>query len=92
MDTGPIKTKGVTLAVKAGNLARAVGRMASAVREGRGVFVPPATYEERMKICRACEHWRESGNLGLGECGHPRCGCTRAKQRLTTEKCPLHKW
>lgn len=51
-----------------------------------------ATRKARGAICAACEHWRPGGNLGLGECAAPGCGCTRAKWWLATEACPLGKW
>lgn len=47
---------------------------------------------ERRAICEACPAWRPKGNLGLGECVDPRCGCSRLKRWLATERCPAGKW
>ena len=41
----------------------------------------------RKSICDACELWNAKGNLGLGECTAPGCGCTKAKLVLATSKC-----
>lgn len=46
----------------------------------------------RIAICSVCPHWNGDGNIGLGECLAPGCGCTRAKVWLATERCPLKKW
>ena len=35
---------------------------------------------------------REKGNFGLGECIHPKCGCTRFKPGWATEHCPIGEW
>jgi len=55
-------------------------------------ITPKAARRERAGICAACPHWRPGGNLGLGECTAPGCGCTRAKWWIATEACPLRKW
>jgi hypothetical protein len=44
----------------------------------------------RLTICKACEQFLPGGNLMLGEC--KKCGCTKLKTFLATEKCPLGKW
>lgn len=49
-------------------------------------------YGSRMAICSACAHWDGAARLGLGACRAPGCGCTRFKQWLATERCPLNKW
>lgn len=48
----------------------------------------------RLAICQLCPFYNASGNLGLGECQAPGCGCTRAKLALATARCPLKppKW
>lgn len=75
-------------AQKLRNLRRALGRWNAAGRP----TASRATRKARGAICSACEHWRPGGNLGLGECAAPGCGCTRAKWWLATEACPLGKW
>lgn len=51
-----------------------------------------ATRRQREAICKACPKWSAKGNWGLGECTHPKCGCTKAKIMLATSKCPDGKW
>jgi hypothetical protein len=51
-----------------------------------------AVRQARLATCRACEYYLASGNLGLGECRYPGCGCTRAKAALATSMCPAGKW
>jgi hypothetical protein len=46
----------------------------------------------RLAVCKTCTYWSPRGNFGLGECGYPGCGCTRAKAALGTSKCPAGKW
>ena len=46
----------------------------------------------RRAACLACDRWAPEGNLGLGECRHPECGCSGAKRALATEHCPAGKW
>lgn len=46
----------------------------------------------RGGACAACDFWHPLGNLGLGECRAPSCGCTRLKRWVATEKCPEGKW
>jgi len=58
---------------------------------------PLTPREERRRrdaLCAACEYFNRGGNLGLGECLAPGCGCTRAKTWLATSRCPLPepKW
>lgn len=59
--------------------------------------LPRASRQERQRrlaICQACQYYAPTGNLGLGECRAPGCGCTRAKLALATSQCPLipPKW
>ena len=51
-------------------------------------LVPREFRRERLAICGACPYWSAAGNLGLGECKYPGCGCTRVKAALSTSKCP----
>ncbi len=53
-------------------------------------FVPREVRLQRLAICRACEYFNAKGNLGLGECKHPGCGCSKVKAALATSVCP-HK-
>ena len=60
---------------------------------GSGCALAPSRERKiRSAICSACPHWYGLGNLGLGECRAPGCGCTRAKVWLATERCPIGKW
>lgn len=77
-----------SLATKAGRLLRA-GR--AWLKAGAPV-TPPEVREARRALCDACDYFRPAGNLGLGKCTAPGCGCTRGKLWLATEKCPLNKW
>ena len=66
-----------------------------ALRRWRGsgfAMTPGRERRIRSAICAVCPHWHGLGNLGLGECRAPGCGCTRAKIWLATEACPLGKW
>lgn len=81
-----------TLSTKAGNAAKAGVRIAKAAVSGQRVRVSTEERDRRLAICRACEYWNEAGNVGLGECKHPGCGCTRFKHGLATETCPAGKW
>ena len=87
-------TEGPTLTAKAKHAAAAAGRVFRAVATGQPVRVTPEERERRLAICRACPggYWNEGGNIGLGECKHPDCGCTRFKQGLATETCPAGYW
>ena len=54
--------------------------------------VPKAVFDNRSKICEECPFW--SGNTTPG---YPinfctKCGCTKLKAYLPTEKCPIGKW
>ena len=57
-------------------------------------LTPRAERKRRDAICAACEYFNKGGNLGLGECLAPGCGCSRAKTLLATSRCPLPqpKW
>ena len=51
----------------------------------------PEELEFRLKTCKGCEFWDESGFVNTGRCA--KCGCsTQAKLRMATEKCPVGKW
>ena len=55
-------------------------------------FAPQEAVEIRMSICRKCDYWEEVARWGLGKCRHHKCGCTKYKQKLASEECPLGKW
>lgn len=44
----------------------------------------------RLSACCGCEYHSPSGNLGMGECRYPGCGCTRIKAALATSRCPAN--
>lgn len=74
-----------TLAVRA---AGEVGRWIA----GGARLVSEEVIEERLAICASCPHWDASAFAGTGRCRHPGCGCSGAKQRLATSKCPMGQW
>ena len=82
----------VGITTKAKNLVKATARVIEASFERNEIFVNKEEKERRMNICNACNMWKPSGNLGMGECTHEKCGCTKLKRGLATEKCPLNKW
>lgn len=61
------------------------------IRGGLGIASRAARLERRL-ICESCPMWRPAGNAGFGECSDPRCGCTKFKRWLSTERCPQGKW
>jgi hypothetical protein len=82
-----IKYRKVSLYQKAKNLAKAASDIVT-----HGVpLVPEKIYNQRIKICEGCEFWVKN-KAGLQECKI--CGCTSAKQKLSSSKCPLSppKW
>lgn len=84
--------RGPGLTQKAASLISAGNRVVKAKLNGQPVRVSPEERDRRLSICRACDLWNEGGNVGLGECKHPGCGCTRFKHGLATETCPAGKW
>nr|DAF31951.1 MAG TPA: hypothetical protein [Caudoviricetes sp.] len=48
------------------------------------------TLFERKAICDKCEFWFAKARMGLGKC--VKCGCSSAKLKFASEKCPLDKW
>ena len=44
----------------------------------------------RKAICDKCEFWDSTAFFGRGKCR--KCGCSSAKLRLASEKCPIGKW
>jgi hypothetical protein len=84
--------KSPSILSKAKHAAQAGGRIIKAAAKGEQVRISDQGRDERLSICRACDLWNEGGNVGLGECTHSKCGCTRFKHGLATETCPLGKW
>jgi len=63
------------------NKAKSLGK---AIKEWVSHGMPEVTekqYQRRLKICQGCEFWNNN------TCKI--CGCTSAKLRLSTSKCPL---
>lgn len=54
--------------------------------------VDEVAFRLRLESCRACAFWDESARGGAGKCNHPKCGCTKAKLWLATERCPITRW
>ena len=51
------------------------------------ILVNKATFEERFKTCRNCEHLFKPTN----SC--KKCGCfIHLKARLANQSCPINKW
>ena len=82
----------IPLRKKVVHLAEAGVRVIKAAANSEPVRVSDQERSHRLAICRDCEYWSEGGNRGLGECRHEKCGCTRFKHGLATERCPLDKW
>ena len=72
------------------NAARASGRAARRIATGRQLFLNENLYRERKDICDRCEWWDAGGYGGVGKCR--KCGCSRFKLYLATERCPIDKW
>jgi hypothetical protein len=81
-----------TLLAKTRHATAAGVRILRAAITGDPIRVSRRERNRRLAICRQCPYWDETGNIGLGECKNPACGCTRIKQGLATESCPLAKW
>ncbi len=73
----------------AGNLARAVGGVASAAVRGEAIVASEEEQARRLAICHACESYEPVGD----RCRD--CGCYLAwKTRIASQHCPLTppKW
>ena len=49
-----------------------------------------AELARRKSICNNCKFWYPTARMGLGKC--LKCGCSSAKLKLASEKCPIGKW
>jgi hypothetical protein len=47
---------------------------------------------KRREHCLNCNFWDKDARGGLGKCNHRKCGCTKVKWWIETEKCPIGKW
>lgn len=83
--TPPVRS---AAAVKLFNLKRAMKKWVASGCQ----LAPSKVRKIRSSICSMCPYWNGDGNIGLGECKAPGCGCTRAKVWLATESCPIGKW
>jgi hypothetical protein len=72
---------------------QALQRVVVAAVRGQAVLVSAEETERRLAVCQSgCEWWRSEAYGGGGACGHAACGCTKAKMRLSTERCPVGNW
>lgn len=64
----------------------------SAIRFAKSGFkiADSETLAARKAICNKCEFWDSTAFFGRGKCR--KCGCSSAKLRLVSEKCPIGKW
>ena len=53
-------------------------------------IVPKETFTARLAICAACPFWKPRARFSLGKCD--KCGCTKLKHWLATERCPDKRW
>ena len=47
-------------------------------------------FNYRKEICKKCEFWNQSGFVGIGKC--EKCGCSIAKLKIASSKCPINLW
>ena len=48
------------------------------------------TFTARLANCAACPFWKPRARFTLGKC--EKCGCTKLKHWLATERCPDKRW
>ena len=53
-------------------------------------IVDRATFDQRLATCAACSFWKPRVRFTLGKC--EKCGCTKLKHWLATERCPDKRW
>ena len=74
-----------------GTMAKNLGKAAVDWTKSGFKMSDKEEYDKRMVICRACPYWKElPGSRLIGRC--LKCGCTGAKQKIKTSKCPIGKW
>jgi hypothetical protein len=73
-----------------GNAARAV----ATTIKNKAAIVDVDQYAANLAICKTCEFWDQNGWAGTGKCTHQKCGCSKLKQKLVGQQCPLNppKW
>ena len=54
------------------------------------LLVNKVKFDQRMNVCKACPFWEPRARFTLGKC--EKCGCTKLKQWLVTERCPDGRW
>lgn len=64
---------------------------ATSIISGGGKTTNEDTYNNRVNICKACEHHDASGYGGTGKCSICKCS-TVAKPKMQDSKCPIDKW
>ena len=84
----PADMENASLLTKAQRLRRELTAWAKAGMP----LAPKETRQARLAVCASCEYYDPKGNLGMGACKAPGCGCSRVKAALATSKCPKGKW
>ncbi len=77
-----------TAAELAANFTRALARWLAAGLP----ITSEAEHAGRLAACRECPLWDAAALAGTGRCKHPKCGCSKLKHWLKTERCPAGKW
>ena len=54
------------------------------------LLVSKVAFDQRMSVCNVCPFWKPRVRFTLGKC--EKCGCTKLKQWLATERCPDERW
>ena len=90
VEPSPIPNQGEMPGPGVGTMAKNLGK--AMVDWGKDGFKMASSeeYDRRMEICRGCEFWKEIPGPIIGRC--KKCGCTGAKQKLRSSKCPIGKW
>ena len=79
----PYNPETATLAQKAVRFSREIARWGS-----QGFpLVSAEDRNARMAACQGCAYFNAEGNLGMGQCNAPGCGCTKIKLWLETSRC-----
>ena len=88
IQTVTIKKNGVEASIpqQAKNFVKSMGSWAKSGFK----LASKEEYDNRMIICRKCEFWTEIPGPIIGRC--KKCGCTGAKQKLATSRCPINLW
>jgi hypothetical protein len=73
-------------------LAHRAGRAFLAWAKAGFPVADERTIKHRRAACLNCQWWNGEARGGLGKCAHAKCGCTKLKWWLATEKCPDGRW